>query len=105
MCTEPGQIGAMLRREGLYSSQLAQWRKAYQMGALAALKDDKRGRKQTKHPLEMENEQLRKKNSALEKQLNQAKAIIDIQKKLSQMLGVVQSSEESNEHDNTKIKG
>lgn len=105
MCTEPGQIGAMLRREGLYSSQLAQWRKAYQMGALAALKDDKRGRKQTKHPLEMENEQLRKKNSALEKQLNQAKAIIDIQKNSHRCWGLSKAAKKANEHDNTKIKG
>ena len=87
-CTELGQIGALLRREGLYSSQLTDWRRAYQKGALAALRDDKRGRKQTKNPLEAENERLKKQNAQLEKRLAQAEAIIDIQKKLSQILGV-----------------
>jgi transposase len=87
-CTEQGQIGALLRREGLYSSQLANWRRLYQEGALKALKDDKRGRKQVKNPLEAENEKLKKKNARLEERLAQAEAIIDIQKKLSQILGV-----------------
>jgi transposase-like protein len=91
-CREPGQVGALLRREGLFSSQLTQWRKAYQKGALAALRDDKRGRKRAKHPLEVENERLKKKNTQLEKRLSQAEAIIDIQKKLSQILGDAPSS-------------
>jgi len=94
-CTEQGQIGALLRREGLYSSQLASWRRLYQEGALNALKDDRRGRKRTKNPLEAEVESLKKKNARLEKRLAQAEAIIDIQKKLSQVLGVSLESEES----------
>jgi transposase-like protein len=94
-CTEHGQIGALLRGEGLFSSQLAQWRKAYQRGALAALRDEKRGRKHTKHPLETENERLKKKNTQLEQRLSQAEVIIDIQKKLSQILRCNQSSDES----------
>lgn len=98
-CTEHGQIGALLRREGLFSSQLAQWRKAYQKGALAALRDDKRGRKHTKHPLETENERLKKKNTQLEQRLSQAEVIIDIQKKLSQILRCNQSSGESAENE------
>jgi transposase-like protein len=87
-CTEHGQIGALLRREGLYSGQLSTWRKIYRNGALAALKDDKRGRKQLKHPLEKENEKLKKDNVRLERRLSQAEAVIDIQKKLSEILGV-----------------
>lgn len=98
-CTELGQIGALLRREGLYSAQLAQWRKAYQRGALAALRDDKRGRKQTKHPLELENERLKKQNTHLEQRLSQAEAIIDIQKKLSQILGAAPGSGEKEENE------
>lgn len=94
-CTETGQIGSLLRREGLYSSQLAQWRQAYQKGALAALKDNKRGRKQVKHPLQAENERLKKANVQLEKRLEQAEAIIDIQKKLSGLLGIPLASEEN----------
>ncbi len=64
-CTEAGDIGALLRREGLYSSQLSQWRKQYRTGALRALRDDKRGRKVSKHPLEDENEKLRRQNARL----------------------------------------
>jgi transposase len=79
-CTEAGQIGALLRREGLYSSQLVSWRRLYREGALKALKDDKRGRKQIRNPLEAEVESLKKKNLSLEKRLAQAEAIIDIQK-------------------------
>ncbi len=88
MCTEHGQIGALLRREGLYSSQLSAWRRAYREGALSALRDDKRGRKRIKHPLEKENERLKKTNIRLERRLSQAKAVIDVQKKLSEILGV-----------------
>jgi len=94
-CTEQGQIGALLRREGLYSSQLANWRRLYQEGALKALKDDRRGRKRTKNPLEAEVESLKKKNARLEKRLAQMEAIIDIQKKLSAVLGVPLENEES----------
>ena len=89
-CTETGQIGALLRREGLYSSQLAQWRRAYEKGALAGLKDDKRGRKRTRNPLESENEKLKRKNARLE----QAQVIIDIQKKLSGLMRIPLPSEE-----------
>jgi len=94
-CTELGQIGALLRREGLYSSHLSKWRRAYQMGALAGLRDDKRGRRRTKQPLEIENEQLKKKNAQLKKRLNKAEAIIDIQKKISSVLTDAQVSAES----------
>ncbi len=94
-CTEHGQIGALLRREGLYSSQLTQWRRAYREGALSALKDDKRGRKQTKHPLEKENERLKKDKVRLERRLSQAEAVIDVQKKLSEILGVPLNSIEN----------
>lgn len=99
VCTEIGQIGALLRREGLYSSQLAQWRRAYKQGALAALRGDMRRRKQIKHPLEIENEKLRKANVRLEKSLKQAEAIIDIQKKLSGLLGIPLESEKSEDKD------
>lgn len=96
-CTEPGQIGALLRREGLFSSQLSTWRRAYRKGALAALKDDKRGRKKVKHPLEAECERLKMSNVRLERRLSQAEAVIDIQKKLSEILGVPLTSIEIDE--------
>ena len=94
-CTEAGQIGALLRREGLYSSQLSAWRKLYRTGALEALRDDKRGRKATKHPLEDENARLRNQNERLARRLEQAETIIEIQKKVAAMLGNPLNSVES----------
>jgi len=88
-CTEPGQIGALLRREGLYSSHLSKWRRQREAGALAGLAPRKRGCKP--HPqtsqmrrvteLERECEQLRHR-------LAQAETIIDVQKKVSSLLGI-----------------
>lgn len=78
----------MLRREGLYSSYLTTWRREYRSGALAALKDDKRGRGKTKNPLEDEVVRLQRKNARLARRLEQAEAIIEIQKKVSAMLGI-----------------
>jgi len=86
-CTEPGQIGALLRREGLYSSALTQWRRQYQSGAMQALKDDKRGRKCTRDPRNEELQRLQHENERLNKKLRQAELIIEIQKKVAAMLG------------------
>jgi transposase-like protein len=86
-CTGPGQIGALLRREGLYSSALTLWRKQYQSGALQGLKDSKRGRKRVRDPREKELDRLRRDNRRLNKKLEQAELIIDIQKKVAAMLG------------------
>lgn len=86
-CSESGQIGALLRREGLYSAALTQWRRQYQNGALQGLKDDKRGRKRSRDIRDMELECLRRENERLSKKLSQAELIIDIQKKVAAMLG------------------
>ena len=96
-CTAAGQIGALLRREGLYSSQLSQWRSQYRTGALASLRDDKRGRKAVKHPLEDEVVRLRKQNERLSQRLEQAETIIEIQKKVATMLGIPLNSVENEE--------
>jgi transposase len=96
-CTEPGAIGALLRREGLYSSQLSSWRALYRTGALQALRDDKRGRKTKKHPLEDENERLRRQNERLAHRLERAETIIEIQKKVATMLGIPLNSVENEE--------
>lgn len=93
-CTEPGEIGALLRREGLYDSHLSQWRKQYHSGGLDALKDSKRGRKPKYSPLEKELEKLRKENARLTRRLEQAETIIEIQKKAAAMLGEPLSSTE-----------
>ena len=88
-CTELGQIGILLRREGLYSSQLSTWRNQRQQGQLQALSDNKRGRKATiPQPVQKELEQLRRENQRLRRKMQQAELIIDIQKKASQLLGI-----------------
>lgn len=76
-----GEIGALLRREGLYASHLYKWRKERD---LSSLEPKKRGRKA--NPLLAENKKLQAKNARLEKQLDQANAIIELQKKIAQIL-------------------
>lgn len=83
----PGAIGEIVRREGLYSSHLTEWRKQRDGGALVAL-GAKRGRKLTRNPLADEVEKLRGEVARLGSRLEQAEAIIDIQKKVSSLLGI-----------------
>ena len=90
-CTEPGSLGALLRREGLYSSNLKTWKGQRDRGVLSGLTPKKRGRKESgRHPLLAENEKLRKENDRLTRRLRQAEIIIDVQKKISQILGIAQ---------------
>jgi transposase len=87
-CTQPGQIGALLRREGLYSSHLVKWRRLRAAGQLQALTPQPRGPKPTPpDPLTEELAQLRKENARLQARLAQAEIIIDVQKKVAQLLG------------------
>jgi transposase len=95
-CTD---VGALLRREGLYSSNLTTWRKQMDQGVLNALSSKKRGRKEPASPLQIENEKLRKENSRLERRLKRAELIIDIQKKAAQILGIPLSTPEEGEND------
>jgi transposase len=84
-----GAIGALLRREGLWSSHLTSWRRARERGELAGLTAKKRGRKPApKNPLAEENERLRRQNARLESELEKARVVIDVQKKLSTLLGI-----------------
>jgi transposase len=88
-CTDPGSLGRLLRREGLYSSNLTTWRRQRDQGILQGLKPAKRGRKPSEpNPLVPELEQLRKENARLVKRLKRAELIIDVQKKVSQLLGI-----------------
>jgi transposase-like protein len=84
--TEPGGIGALLRREGLYSSHLARWRRQQERGKLQALTPQKRGRKA--EPEAQEVQRLRQENARLVRQLEKAELIIEAQKKLSEALGI-----------------
>ncbi len=85
-CTKPGQIGALLRREGLYRSHLDKWRKQRREGTLQALSPQKRGRKAD--PQAAEIARLRRENERLQKRLQDAETIIEFQKKLALMLGL-----------------
>ena len=83
-CTEPGEVGSLLRREGLYSSHLAQWRKQRDEGALQAL-GRRRGRKKA-HPAEAEAEKLRARAERAEAELEKARKVIEVQGNVSALL-------------------
>lgn len=88
-CLELGQLGALLRREGLYSSTLAAWRRQRRQGTLQALTPRKRGRKALRRdPLVEEVERLKRRNQRLEQQLEKAQIVIEVQKKLAQLLSL-----------------
>jgi len=78
-CTQRGQIGALLRREGLYSSQLSEWRQQRAKGPLEALSSRQRSRK-AQHPSEVERARLQRENERLRARLEQAELIVDVQK-------------------------
>jgi len=94
-CTEAGSLGALLRREGLYASNLNTWRHQRERGILSGLTPKKRGRKESvRDPLAAENEKLRRENERLTNRLKQTEIIIDVQKKVSQILGIPLASPE-----------
>lgn len=88
-CTKPGEIGALLRREGLYSSLLTDWRRARERGALVGLSPKKRGPAATmpdprdRKLLDQEREIVR-----LRKRAERAEALVEVQKKVSELLGI-----------------
>jgi transposase-like protein len=82
-----GGIGSLLRREGLYSSLLATWRRERANGILKALTPQTRGPKSRRHPLDEENQKLRRQNARLAEDLRKAHLIIDVQKKVAALLG------------------
>ena len=95
-CTEPGEIGALVRREGIYSSYLSRWRQAREREQLMALGGQQRGPKPaTDAGLVREVARLRRENERLQARLDQAEAIIEVQKKLSQLLGPSAEENES----------
>lgn len=84
--TEPGEIGALCRREGLYSSHLVDWRRQRDVGALEAL-CKRRGRPRP-DPRDREIARLRGENERLRRRLDQAQRIIEVQGKVSELLGI-----------------
>ncbi len=92
-CTQPGAIGALLRREGLYRSHLDKWRQQRRTGTLQALASQKRGPKPD--PQAAEIVRLRSENARLQQRLQQAETIIEVQKKLSALLGLATSGSDA----------
>jgi transposase-like protein len=84
---QPGCIGALLRREGLYSSHLVTWRRERQAGVLKGLTPRKRGPKSKRNAQEEEMQKLRRENQRLTEQLRKAEIVIDVQKKVGALLG------------------
>jgi transposase-like protein len=93
-CTQPGEVGALLRREGLYSSHLTSWRHQRQRGELQGLTPAKRGRKSDPQAAELA--RLQRANAQLQAQVERAELIIDVQKKLSQLLGLPATASDDN---------
>ena len=97
-CTKPGQIGLLLRREGLYSSNLSTWKRQKGKGLLEALSPKKRGRKEKKkNPLAQRVVELERENKRLKGKLKKAETIIEVQKKISEILGISQPPIEDEE--------
>ena len=88
-CTQPGEIGALLRREGLYSSHLVDWRRARDQGQLEALAPRRRGPKPDPDRLLRKRiEQLEREKARLEKRLETAETILEVQGNVSRLLGL-----------------
>jgi transposase-like protein len=96
-CRGEGQIGALLRREGLYSSHLVTWRRQRETGALAGMRARKRGPKGRAEDPRVK--QLVRENARLQRQLKQAVTIIEIQKKVAGILGIPLNAPELDESD------
>ena len=98
VCRGEEGIGALLRREGLYSSHLTTWRHQREIGMLSGLSPKRRGRKAlARNPLQPEVDRLRKETDRLQKRLKQAELIIEVQKKISQILGIPLETSEKGE--------
>jgi len=85
----PGELGALLRREGLYSSHLTDWRRQRAQGALQGLAPRPRGPKpKVQAPEQARLLELERENAQLRNRLSQAETIIEVQKKVSSLLGI-----------------
>lgn len=96
-CTKRGDLGALLRREGIYSSHLSTWRAARDREGLAGLQDKKPGPKPSKDAKDRVIEQLEKRNARLEKELRISKALIELQEKAHEILGLALPGKEDAE--------
>jgi transposase len=82
-----GAVGALLRREGLYSSLLVNWRRERAQGIREALTPQRRGPKSKRNPVAEEMQKLQRQNARLNEELRKAHIVIDVQKKVAALLG------------------
>ena len=102
-CTKPGELGALLRREGLYSSSLRTWRRQHDAGELAGMGSAKRGRKaQPKDGRDKRIAELEREAQRLQRKLEQAETVIEIQKKVSTLLGIPLKNPDQEENNRWK---
>jgi transposase len=94
-CQGSGEVGALLRREGLYSSLVSKWREQRERGSLTGLSGHKRGPKVDPHAVEIA--RLQRENQRLQEKLERAELIIDVQKKVARLLGVPLEENNGNE--------
>lgn len=94
---EAGEVGAILRREGLYSSHLVTWRRERDRAAKAGLAARQRGPKARMQDPRLK--QLERENARLRKRLQRVEAMLEIQKKASELLGIPLSPQDSDEND------
>lgn len=88
-CKQAGEIGALLRREGLYWSNLTNWRKQRASGELAGLSARKRGpQRREKNPMVERVRELERENARLKRRAERAEGIVELQKKVSEILGI-----------------
>jgi transposase-like protein len=99
-CTRRGEVGALLRREGLYSSHLTIWRQQAEQAERAALTPKKRGPKpKAKDERDKRIAELERQNAKLTRRAERAQALVEVQKKVSQLLGIALPTPPSEEDD------
>lgn len=97
-CASPSEKGALLRREGLYSAYLVRWRKQFEKGALKNLQPKKRGVKAKEvNPFEQKIAALEKEKSKLQRDIKKAHALVELQKKVSEIMGLSMEIRENDE--------
>ena len=94
-CKDSGEVGALLRREGLYTSLVSKWREQRERGSLTGLSGHRRGPKVDPNAAELA--RLQRENKRLQEKLQRAELIIDVQKKVARLLGVPLADSNLNE--------
>ncbi len=98
-CTKPGELGALLRREGLYSSHLSSWRSQRDQGNLEGVAKKRGPKPREVNPLDKKVHELERENAKLRRRAKRAEALIEVQKKVSDLWGVTLPKSDDDEKD------